>query len=70
MVNRWPLNRPGGPGEPPIGFRSLDDIPLESIAGIEIFNDYNDVPELFASDAIDDMYFCGFVNVWTTNSWF
>jgi hypothetical protein len=76
MVNRWPLNIPGlEAGDPPLGFPTLDDIPVAWIGGVEIFNDYNEVPNLYLPDAILDQGFitppeyCGFVNVWLWNSW-
>jgi hypothetical protein len=71
LVNRWPLNRPGIDGGPPLGFRSLDAIPLDWIAGIEIYNDYRDVPQGYWWDAAppDSTEQCGLVNIWLWNSW-
>jgi hypothetical protein len=56
LVNRWPLWR--------TGILSLDDIPLERIAAIEIYYDEREVPPGYAWDSE-----CGLVNVWTWDSW-
>jgi hypothetical protein len=57
MLNQWPLAR--------TGYRSLDEIPVERIAAVEVYDNYRDVPPILQSTA----GFCGVVNVWTWESW-
>ncbi len=57
-VNRWPLGRSG--------FRSIDDIPLDWIAAIEIYEAQSDVPDRYAIEWPGN---CGLVQVWLWNSW-
>lgn len=67
LVNRWPINRDGIDGAPPMGYRSIDDIPLDHIAAIEIYESYRQLPDgyIFIGSNPD----CGIVNVWLWNSW-
>jgi hypothetical protein len=57
MLNQWPLYR--------TGYRSLDEIPVQAIAAVEVYDNYRDVPWIMQGVSGN----CGVVNVWTWNSW-
>lgn len=67
QVNHWPLSTQG--------FNSLDDIPFDWIAGIEIYNTVGDVPpeaalvEYTTRPRLYPGEQCGLVNVWFWKSW-
>lgn len=58
MVNRWPLER--------TGYQSIDEIPLDAIAAIEIHERDRDLPPAYY---FDDPKRCGIVQVWLWNGW-
>jgi hypothetical protein len=58
MVNRWPLSR--------TGFMSIDDIPHEDIAAIEIYEHDRDRPPGYSFEGRQG---CGLIQVWLWNSW-
>jgi hypothetical protein len=58
LVNRWKLER--------TGFQSVDEIPRERIAAIEIYENERDIPPGYWFDGRPG---CGLVNVWLWNSW-
>lgn len=68
-VNHWPLGKSG--------YRSLDDIPVEWIAAVEIYETPNDIPRekligldpTMSPDPDPDWKACGLLNVWLWNSW-
>lgn len=60
-VNDWPIGR--------TGFRSLDEIPLDMIAAVEVYDTWDDTPEDARMMRNTDWSGCGLVNVWLWNSW-
>lgn len=67
QVNHWPLST--------LGYQSLDEIRIDRIAAIEIYNTVSDVPpeEDLIQATRDPRLFpgenCGLVNVWFWHSW-
>lgn len=71
LVNEWPMNREfevDGFKEV-MGYASLDEIPLESIAAVEVYNEMRDVPagRLWFDET--GAHPCGVINVWTWDSY-
>lgn len=60
-VNHWPLRSSG--------YRSLDEIRLDWIAAIEIYNTPEDVPDERIIGMSPTFRRCGLVNIWLWNSW-
>jgi hypothetical protein len=58
LVNRWRIER--------TNYTSVDQIPREDIAAIEVYRDARDVPPGYWFDGRPG---CGIVNVWLWNSW-
>ncbi len=58
LVNRWPLER--------TNYRSIDEIPAESIAAIEIYESERDRPPGYYFEGKHE---CGLIQVWLWNSW-
>jgi hypothetical protein len=58
-----------------MGYPSLDDIPLERIAAIEVYPDMRDVPPGWlqyipaSGTGSNGAHPCGMINVWTWDSW-
>jgi len=70
-LNQWPLNREAGQGRfrEVLGWPSMDEIPLENIAAVEIYNDLRDLPPglLFAYGGRPQS--CGVINIWTWDAY-
>jgi hypothetical protein len=58
MVNRWELER--------TGYRSIDDIPADAIAAIEIYDNDRERPPGYYFEGRPG---CGLIQVWLWNSW-
>jgi hypothetical protein len=58
LVNRWKIER--------TNYRSVDQIPREDIAAIEVYQNDRDLPPGYWFDGTPG---CGVVNVWLWNSW-
>jgi hypothetical protein len=52
-----------------MGFPSLDHVPLEWIAAIEVYESMRDVPPGRLQLGTQGFHACAVVNVWTWNSW-
>jgi hypothetical protein len=52
-----------------LGFASLDHIPLERIAAIEVYEEMRDVPPGRLQFSTTGAHPCAIVNVWTWDSW-
>jgi len=52
-----------------MGFPSLDDIPLEWIAAIEVYEEMRDVPPGRLQFTSSGAHPCAIINVWTWDSW-
>jgi len=52
-----------------MGFPSLDAIPLEWIAAIEVYENMRDVPPGRLQFAFSGAHSCAIINVWTWDSW-
>lgn len=60
-INHWPIQSSG--------HRSLDDIPLSSIAAVEIYETPREVPEEAIFGIDHHWQGCGVLNVWLRGSW-
>ncbi|MEX1256681.1 MAG: carboxypeptidase-like regulatory domain-containing protein [Gemmatimonadota bacterium] len=52
-----------------MGFPSLDHVPLEWIAAVEVYESLRDVPPGRLQFSSSGAHSCAIVNVWTWNSW-
>lgn len=60
-VNHWPIGK--------TGFSSMDEIPLDWIAAVEVYDTFDDTPEDARMLSNTAWGGCGLVNVWLWNSW-
>ena len=61
LVNEWSPAR--------AGFRSIEEIPRDAIAAVEVYNSYAEVPSDLQLYAWQGMTPCGIVSIWTWNAW-
>lgn len=72
FLNEWPLNRTYNIGRYSeiVGLESMDLIPLDRIAAVEVYNNMREVPagRLWFSDT-GGAHPCGVINIWTWDSY-
>jgi hypothetical protein len=71
LMNRWPISSEftvDGFTER-VGWPSIDEIPVEAIAAVEVYNDMRQLPPMLYFTLRGDAQTCGVVNIWTWDAY-
>ena len=71
MLNRWPIYQTFDIDDfsDTAGWPSMDEIPIEAIAAVEVYNDLRQLPPMLYFTHRGDAQTCGVVNIWTWDAY-